>query len=309
MRRCKTIGTGRARSAAVGSRLRRQTSSATALTKEKFNVDVSLLRCGRRSRSRTAAVVAAGEAKAQANVLKECGSQYQTAKAANELKGQSWQDFLKACRVRLSDQPAETAPAAAAPAPTPAPAPAAAAPEPAPVPAPAPTAAMPAGLGPRPHGCSPRSEAGQAGLRGQGRPDRAPEEMRSRMEDKKGRAAEGQSQSHLAEILERVQQAPQSRGRVTATTRARRSTGPAQCAGLFSTREDSAQCAGLFRRAVATPVVVRRLLRRGGDSSHRQRVARRWRGARQEARETGEAGHWTRSSCATARLLAPIAGQ
>ncbi|CAN2534401.1 hypothetical+protein [Methylocapsa aurea] len=91
-----------------------------------------------------AAVVAAGEAKAQANVLKECGSQYQTAKAANELKGQSWQDFLKACRVRLSDQPAETAPAAAAPAPTPAPAPAAAAPEPAPVPAPAPTAATPA---------------------------------------------------------------------------------------------------------------------------------------------------------------------
>ncbi|WP_018267823.1 hypothetical protein [Methylosinus sp. LW4] len=84
------------------------------------------------------AVAAAGEAKAQANVLKECGTQYQAAKAANELKGQSWQDFLKACRVRLSEQPAETAPAAAAPAPTPAPAPAAAAPEPTPAPAPAP---------------------------------------------------------------------------------------------------------------------------------------------------------------------------
>ncbi|WP_159726445.1 hypothetical protein [Methylosinus sp. Ce-a6] len=85
------------------------------------------------------AAVAAGEAKAQANVLKECGAQYQAAKAANELKGQSWQDFLKACRARLAEQPAETAPAAAAPAPAPAPAPTAA-PEPAPAPAPAPTA-------------------------------------------------------------------------------------------------------------------------------------------------------------------------
>jgi hypothetical protein len=90
------------------------------------------------------AVAAAGEAKAQANVLKECGTQYQAAKAANELKGQSWQDFLKACRVRLSEQPGEAAPAAAAPAPTPAPTPAAAAPEPAPAPAPAPAAATPA---------------------------------------------------------------------------------------------------------------------------------------------------------------------
>ncbi|PWB93779.1 hypothetical protein C5689_10885, partial [Methylosinus sporium] len=49
--------------------------------------------------------VAAGEAKAQANVLKECGAQYQAVKAANELKGQSWQDFLKACRARLAEQP------------------------------------------------------------------------------------------------------------------------------------------------------------------------------------------------------------
>ncbi|PWB78794.1 MAG: hypothetical protein C3F11_22110 [Methylocystaceae bacterium] len=87
-----------------------------------------------------------GEAKAQANVLKECGTQYQAAKAANELKGQSWQDFLKACRARLAEQPAPAeAPAAAAPsAPEPAataPAPAVAAPAPAPVPAPAPTPA------------------------------------------------------------------------------------------------------------------------------------------------------------------------
>jgi hypothetical protein len=75
-------------------------------------------------------VAVSGEALAQANVLKECGSQYQAAKAANELKGQSWQDFLKACRTRLSEQPkAESAPAAA-PAAAPAPAPAAEAPKP-----------------------------------------------------------------------------------------------------------------------------------------------------------------------------------
>lgn len=98
------------------------------------------------------AAVSTGKAKAQANVLRECGTQYQAAKAANELKGQSWQDFLKACRARLAEQPAPAeTPAAAAPpaAPTvaaPAPAPAAPAPEPAPVaasPAPAPAAVAP----------------------------------------------------------------------------------------------------------------------------------------------------------------------
>jgi outer membrane biosynthesis protein TonB len=64
-------------------------------------------------------VVAGSEAAyAQANVLKECGSQYQAAKAANELGGQSWQDFLKACRARLAEEakPAEEKPAEAAPA-------------------------------------------------------------------------------------------------------------------------------------------------------------------------------------------------
>jgi outer membrane biosynthesis protein TonB len=64
-------------------------------------------------------VVAGSEAAyAQANVLKECGSQYQAAKAANELAGQSWQDFLKACRARLAEEakPAEEKPAEAAPA-------------------------------------------------------------------------------------------------------------------------------------------------------------------------------------------------
>ncbi len=66
-----------------------------------------------------AGVVAGSEAAyAQANVLKECGSQYQAAKAANELAGQSWQDFLKACRARLAEQakPAEEQPAEAKPA-------------------------------------------------------------------------------------------------------------------------------------------------------------------------------------------------
>jgi outer membrane biosynthesis protein TonB len=58
-----------------------------------------------------------GAAFAQANVLKECGSQYQAAKAANELGGQSWQEFLKACRARLAEQakPAESKPAEAPP--------------------------------------------------------------------------------------------------------------------------------------------------------------------------------------------------
>lgn len=79
--------------------------------------------------------MASGPALAQANLLKECGTQYQAAKAANELGGQGWQDFLKACRARLKEaataaeaKPAEAAKPAAeakpveAPAATPAPA-------------------------------------------------------------------------------------------------------------------------------------------------------------------------------------------
>ncbi len=56
-----------------------------------------------------------GEAFAQANVLKECGSRYQAKKAANELAGQSWQDFLKDCRASLTE-PAAAAPEAEKPA-------------------------------------------------------------------------------------------------------------------------------------------------------------------------------------------------
>jgi hypothetical protein len=88
------------------------------------------------------AVAIPGEALAQANVLKECGSQYQAAKAANELNGQSWQDYLKACRAHIAEPAAAPTSAPAAPAPTPAPAPA-----PAPMtaaPAPAPMTAAPA---------------------------------------------------------------------------------------------------------------------------------------------------------------------
>lgn len=46
---------------------------------------------------------------AQANILRECGSKYQAAKAANELAGQNWQEYLKACRARLTEtsKPAE----------------------------------------------------------------------------------------------------------------------------------------------------------------------------------------------------------
>lgn len=89
----------------------------------------------------------AGEARAQANVLKECGSRYQAAKAANELGGRSWQDFLKSCRAELNaakPEAAPAAPAAEAPKPAPAPAPAAEAPKPAPAPAPAAEAPKPA---------------------------------------------------------------------------------------------------------------------------------------------------------------------
>jgi len=53
-------------------------------------------------------IAASGDAMAQANVLKECGGKYQAAKAANELKGQSWQDFLKKCREDLAAEPAKT---------------------------------------------------------------------------------------------------------------------------------------------------------------------------------------------------------
>jgi len=119
-------------------------------------------------------VVAGSEAAyAQANVLKECGSQYQAAKAANELAGQSWQDFLKACRARLAEQatpteakPAESKPAEAKPEtpppaaaeskPTPPPAAEARPPEPAPAPV---TQAKPPQMAPATEGAKPAADA------------------------------------------------------------------------------------------------------------------------------------------------------
>ncbi len=83
---------------------------------------------------------------AQANVMQECGQEYQAAKAANKLNGQTWNQYLKDCRVRHATPAAATAPAAPAAAPAAAnplkPAPAAAA-KPA-----APAAAAPAASGP-----------------------------------------------------------------------------------------------------------------------------------------------------------------
>jgi hypothetical protein len=82
-------------------------------------------------------------AQAQVSVQKECGAEYQAAKAAGSLGGQTWQQFLQACRARHGAAPAAAAPAAAAPTPAPAPAPVAAPAAPAPAPA-APAAAAPA---------------------------------------------------------------------------------------------------------------------------------------------------------------------
>ena len=62
-----------------------------------------------------AAIALPGVASAQANVMKECGAEYQTAKAANSLNGQKWQDFLSACRTRhAAGTPAATPTAAPA---------------------------------------------------------------------------------------------------------------------------------------------------------------------------------------------------
>jgi outer membrane biosynthesis protein TonB len=124
------------------------------------------------------AVAIPGEALAQANILKECGSQYQAAKAANQLNGQSWQEYLKACRARIAEPaaapaaptpapaPAPTPAPAPAPAPTPAPAPAQApAPAAAPAPAPAPMTAAPTPAPTKPAAAAKPASEGQAAMR------------------------------------------------------------------------------------------------------------------------------------------------
>lgn len=54
----------------------------------------------------------ADPAHAQANVMQECGKEYQAAKSANTLGGKNWNEYLKDCRVRHSSSPAAAAPAA-----------------------------------------------------------------------------------------------------------------------------------------------------------------------------------------------------
>jgi hypothetical protein len=74
-----------------------------------------------------AAIVAgaclAGPASAQQSVMKECGSRWQAAKAANQTEGQTWQQFLAKCRAEIAAKPAPGATAAPATAAAPAAAP------------------------------------------------------------------------------------------------------------------------------------------------------------------------------------------
>jgi hypothetical protein len=72
------------------------------------------------------AVASASAASAQ-SVMKQCGDQWQAAKTAGTTNGQTWPQFLKACRARLSSvtsAPASGGFAPAAPPPVPAPSPA-----------------------------------------------------------------------------------------------------------------------------------------------------------------------------------------
>ena len=110
------------------------------------------------------AVAIPGEALAQANVLKECGSQYQAAKAANQLNGQSWQEYLKACRARIAE-PAAAPAATPAPEPPPAPAPAPMTAAPPPAPAPAPMTAAPPPAPTKPAAAAKPVSEGQAAVR------------------------------------------------------------------------------------------------------------------------------------------------
>ncbi len=68
-----------------------------------------------------AAAFAPTGASAQANVMKECGAEYQAAKAAKTLGEKKWNDFLSECRTRKSaaTPAAATTPTAATPTPAP----------------------------------------------------------------------------------------------------------------------------------------------------------------------------------------------
>ncbi len=79
------------------------------------------------------ALALSAPARAQGDVMKECGAEYQTAKSANTLAGKTWNQYLAECRVRHA-QPTAAKPATPAP-------PAAAAPAAAPAKAAAPAVA------------------------------------------------------------------------------------------------------------------------------------------------------------------------
>ncbi len=73
------------------------------------------------------ALAGSGTANAE-SIMKECGTEWQAAKAAGTTNGQTWQEFLKSCRAEHAggaQAPAQAAPSPAAPAPTTAQAPAA----------------------------------------------------------------------------------------------------------------------------------------------------------------------------------------
>lgn len=72
-----------------------------------------------------AAIALPGSAQAQANVMKQCGEEYQAAKSANTLGGKNWNEYLKDCRVRHAGDKAAAPPAASAAKPSAAAAPAA----------------------------------------------------------------------------------------------------------------------------------------------------------------------------------------
>jgi len=108
-------------------------------------------------------ILGVASANAQANVMKECGAEWQAAKTANKVKpGETWKSFLAECRKAkageeaVPPEPTAAAPAAAPAAPAAAPAAAAPAKPAAPAattaakPAAAPAAAAPAAAGEKP---------------------------------------------------------------------------------------------------------------------------------------------------------------
>ena len=86
---------------------------------------LSVLRVGAAAVIALGIAIAGSSAANAESIMKECGSEWQAAKAAGTTNGQTWQEFLKSCRVQhQGGAQAPAAPAAqAAPAPAAAPAP------------------------------------------------------------------------------------------------------------------------------------------------------------------------------------------